>query len=69
LIPEVDDDGDEQWEDVSNTYKMVIVINVGLKMGAGKIASQVNKYNLTFVFPKIELNNNGLLFFSKYYWP
>lgn len=43
-IPEVDDDGDQLWEDVTVFYKMVIVMNTGLKMGIGKIASQVNKY-------------------------
>ncbi|XP_050539321.1 probable peptidyl-tRNA hydrolase 2 [Daktulosphaira vitifoliae] len=39
-IPVVDDDGDILWEDVEIPYKMVIVINVGLKMSIGKIASQ-----------------------------
>ncbi|XP_050431836.1 probable peptidyl-tRNA hydrolase 2 [Adelges cooleyi] len=39
-IPLVEDDGDQLWEDVNIPYKMVIVINMGLKMGIGKIASQ-----------------------------
>jgi peptidyl-tRNA hydrolase len=29
------------WEDVTVAYKMVIVMNTGLNMGIGKIASQV----------------------------
>lgn len=41
-IPVVDDDGDELWVDVTAAYKMVIVINMGLKMSIGKIAAQVS---------------------------
>lgn len=37
----VEDDGDPLWEDVTMCYKMVIVMNTGLNMGLGKIASQV----------------------------
>lgn len=44
-IPVVDDDGDPSWEDVDIPYKMVIVINVGLTMSTGKIASQVKLQN------------------------
>lgn len=40
-IPVVEDDGDQMWEDVTVCYKMVIVMNTGLNMGLGKIASQV----------------------------
>lgn len=40
-VPVVDDDGDQMWEDENVCYKMVIVVNMGLKMGRGKIASQV----------------------------
>lgn len=40
----MDDDGDQLWEDISISYKMVIVINMGLKMGIGKIASQVIEF-------------------------
>uniref|UniRef100_A0A2S2NZJ7 peptidyl-tRNA hydrolase n=1 Tax=Schizaphis graminum TaxID=13262 RepID=A0A2S2NZJ7_SCHGA len=39
-IPVVEDDGDQLWEDVTVANKMVIVINTGLKMSVGKIASQ-----------------------------
>ncbi|KAF0764586.1 putative peptidyl-tRNA hydrolase 2 [Aphis craccivora] len=39
-IPVVEDDGDQLWEDVTASIKMVIVINIGLKMSVGKIASQ-----------------------------
>lgn len=42
-IPVVEDDGDQLWEDINIAYKMVIVINTSLKMGVGKIASQVIK--------------------------
>lgn len=44
-IPVVDDDGDQMWEDVTVAYKMVIVMNTGLNMGIGKIASQVRTYD------------------------
>jgi len=43
-IPVVEDDGDQLWEDVTASFKMVIVINIGLKMSVGKIASQVIEY-------------------------
>lgn len=43
-IPVVDDDGDELWEDVTVSNKMVIVINSSLKMSIGKTASQVIEY-------------------------
>ncbi|KAL4122326.1 hypothetical protein QTP88_014680 [Uroleucon formosanum] len=39
-IPVVDDDGDELWEDVTVSNKMVIVINSSLNMSIGKTASQ-----------------------------
>jgi len=42
-IPVVEDDGDQLWEDVTVANKMVIIINTGLKMSVGKIASQVIK--------------------------
>lgn len=45
-IPVVEDDGDQLWEDVTASIKMVIVINIGLKMSVGKIASQVIEYCL-----------------------
>lgn len=41
-IPVVDDDGDQLWVDVTAAYKIVIVINMGLKMGIGKVAAQVS---------------------------
>lgn len=44
-MPVVDDDGDQMWEDMTVAYKMVIVMNTGLNMGIGKIASQVNFFD------------------------
>lgn len=44
----ITDDGDPMWEDITIANKMVIVINKGLNMGIGKIASQVIEYNTKF---------------------
>lgn len=40
---------DQFWEDIITANKMVIVMNTGLKMSIGKIASQVNKYKLIYL--------------------
>jgi len=45
-ITVVEVDGDQLWEDVTASNKMVIVINIGLKTSVGEIASQVIKYYL-----------------------
>lgn len=52
-IPAVDDDGDSMWEDCVQANKMVVVINAGLKMGVGKIASQVTDHYICYVWHKI----------------
>ncbi|KAF0756615.1 putative peptidyl-tRNA hydrolase 2 [Aphis craccivora] len=45
-IKVVEVDGDQLWEDVIASNKMVIVINIGLKTSVGEIASQVIEYHL-----------------------
>lgn len=69
FIPEVDDDdGDQLWEDVTIVNKMVIVINTGLKMGIGKIASQVNKCIIIFQVPSLIIKfKNGKILSCVYY--
>lgn len=60
-IPVVDDDGDQLWVDFTAAYKMVIVINMGLKMGIGKIAAQVSdEYSCNSLsYQKITENYNN----------
>lgn len=60
-IPVVEDDGDQMWEDVTVCYKMVIVMNTGLSMGLGKIASQVPNSILYYCFKVTKPDNLKVL--------
>lgn len=42
----VEDDGDQLWENLTASNKMVIIINIGFKKSVGKIASQIIEYYL-----------------------
>ncbi|VVC43921.1 Peptidyl-tRNA hydrolase, PTH2,Ubiquitin-associated domain,Peptidyl-tRNA hydrolase II domain [Cinara cedri] len=60
-LPVLDDDDDPMWEDITVTNKMVIVINKGLNMGIGKIASQAAHAALglyEMMKENIDLTNN-----------
>ncbi|VVC43922.1 Hypothetical protein CINCED_3A000009 [Cinara cedri] len=59
-LPVLDDDDDPMWEDITVTNKMVIVINKGLNMGIGKIASQVIQYNSTIRILNNDANNTKI---------